>query len=149
MCLATLNPKLTPCRVGYKVFRKPSWRFKELNPDALFGQCQGQKKRPIGKWLDEKAYRPSLLRVRTHLYIRRDAIRIAHYPTGWHVFHTRAGAKAWGVRKDEVIRKVLVRGSVAVGYQQCGLWTCANASLRRVTVCKEIFILPEGAKNDS
>jgi hypothetical protein len=124
MCLSIITDN-EPVTVGYKVFHS--------NHGKLLGEFKNTRQvRPVNKWLNEKDYREKLGKRKIKMLLGNT------YPTGWYVFHTRRDAQEWAGNyktRHKTVKKVKIKDPIVVGLQ-------GHSSQRKVTVCKQILILP-------
>ena len=109
MCLAylddTVERKFKNKGFGWKVFRETT--------EGLIGDARRGRPRTPNKWLHEAHFR----RDRSQKTLKISSQK--HYPTGWHIFLTRDGARRWQeLWNSEVIRRVQFRKPVAWGKQR-------------------------------
>jgi hypothetical protein len=126
MCLDNVDPSISPCDVGYKAFC-------DYGDGGLRGDWMNiDVSRPVGKWLDEKYFRPEYSTI-TIISKNQEP-----YPIGWHVFHTYEDAVSWATNSYCCIRKVKVKNPVATGIQF--VRNVGEKHPAPVTICKHIFI---------
>ena len=122
MCLNRLDGKVKPCKKGYKVMLRSG--------GDLYTPTMGvDKPIPQGLLVSEARWRY------TDGAWNLPSGDGGYYPTGWHVFHTKAAARFWrGETLDACggycIVKVEASVPVATGWQ----------GGHKVTVCKKIKI---------
>lgn len=108
MCLSIINNKIKFRKehghlVGWKAF---SYSFPGHHLKALY--FGGDKRYPIGKWVNEKDYREACSEETIALYRE-----VGRYKTGFHIMSRQDDAISWG----GTIRKVHFRKVAAKGYQ--------------------------------
>uniref|UniRef100_A0A6M3JGS3 Uncharacterized protein n=1 Tax=viral metagenome TaxID=1070528 RepID=A0A6M3JGS3_9ZZZZ len=127
MCLSELSYNLKEEFRG-KTF---GWKVFEKGPitKKLFPQIEGlQKVLQLNRWLDELDFRSN----KQHKKLSTNNTNHP-YPTGWHIFLTRKGARAWSRDcNGNVIRKVEFKEPVAYGFQY----------EYPIVVAKKILIVP-------
>jgi hypothetical protein len=147
MCLDALISKRPNKKagLGFKVFDLATEAGDGLPYGALLGDYQSTKKpRPEGQWLHELDFRDDPERELLHVAHSIDRItgEQVHnentYPTGWHIWKTRASAEEWrGGDRHQVTRMVRYRQARATGIQNC----------RLCIVAKEIYILTQAEED--
>jgi hypothetical protein len=130
MCLyrLTRRPEKVPT-YGYKVF---SQIHGELYPDC---RTICARPYPTDQWISD---------VKSYDLITESDVH-ATYPTGYHVFFTKADAKKWACDYD-VIHKVRVDDIVAYGIQRFRFDLKMSAVSARVFVCRRMKIVPNNVK---
>lgn len=99
MCLSTVDPKpKTNRKTGYKVV--------DRSGGGLYPPCQGTGPYEVGGWITDP---------NKDVEIGFGPIR---YPTGYHIFLSLAGAKAWTMSTGSYIVKVKFDDVVATGTQK-------------------------------